>query len=350
MAELGQLGIKVLYLNIKFGEERDRYIARSKIILNIHAWDDLNVLETIRLSYILANRGFVISENSDHNPYENGILYAPYDQLVNACVHYLKEPRQTRDEIANNGYLAIRKQEMAGILHAVLDRMDYTKLSLLSLGAGNDLTPHFAQKKVDIVELVPLQATRILDIGCKAGDTGADIKKRQDCHVTGVEMQSNAALQAAKQLDLVVCGNAFDIIPDLTDASFDCILMIEVLERVSDCAGLLRLAHSKMTRDGVLVLCVNNVCHWSIVQGLLEGRWEYTQQGVTAPMRFFTLNSLLGLLDETGLQVINRRYTRFSGTGPSAILTEAFMKNSTLNQGSGAEFHTAQFQLTCRKA
>ncbi len=229
MKELNRLGVNVVNLASKFGAERNRYIARAKIILNIHAWDDLNVLETIRLSFLLANRSFVISENSDHNPYEDSVIFAPYDQLVNTCLYYLQQPQQLRDEIAQKGYLSIRKQEMASILKSFFDRIDEAKLSGLCSPPGKTIDPYYAQHRQDIVNLVPRAARRILDIGCSGGIVGVDIKNRQDCHVTGIEMQAEAAQHAAKLLDLVICGNAFDILPSFADLLFDCIIMADVV-------------------------------------------------------------------------------------------------------------------------
>jgi tetratricopeptide (TPR) repeat protein len=138
MSTLHNLGVKIDYLTTSFGDERNTYIARAKIILNIHAWDNLDALETVRLSFILANRGFIISEEGDHNPYGDGVVFSPYDQLVNICLRYLQEPRQVRDEIAQKGYLALRKQEMANILSSVLDSMDFSdRLAIEDASTGH---------------------------------------------------------------------------------------------------------------------------------------------------------------------------------------------------------------------
>jgi hypothetical protein len=68
-----------------YGSERDRLIARSKIVLNIHFYEVI-VFEVVRVSYLLANRRFVISERRC-NPIEEadfsaGVIFADYDNLV----------------------------------------------------------------------------------------------------------------------------------------------------------------------------------------------------------------------------------------------------------------------------
>jgi hypothetical protein len=72
-----------------YGRERDEYIARSKIILNIHYYP-AKIFEAVRISYLLNNRCFVVSEESDVNPYQGvTIPMFPYEQLADACCSFL---------------------------------------------------------------------------------------------------------------------------------------------------------------------------------------------------------------------------------------------------------------------
>jgi hypothetical protein len=125
-------GLKVVYLQHSFGPDLDRHIARAKIVLNMHAWEGLQALETVRLSYLLANRSFVISEESDHNPYGDGVVYAPYDNLVETCRHFARQPADVRDRVAENGYRAIRRIEMADVLRKILQTSDFERRSELT--------------------------------------------------------------------------------------------------------------------------------------------------------------------------------------------------------------------------
>lgn len=106
-----------------YGSELDEYIRRAKIILNLHMWDGLSVLETVRLSYLLANRSFVVSEHGDHNPYEDGVAFADYDNLVETCKLYLGERADQRDAIATKGYLAFRRSDMVSDLRRAIDEL-----------------------------------------------------------------------------------------------------------------------------------------------------------------------------------------------------------------------------------
>ena len=351
MHALQNRGISAVTLHGVFGEQRDRYISRAKIALNIHAWDDLNCLETVRLSLLLANQSFVISEEADHDPYDGGVVYAPYERLVDACVDYLSAKPQIRDEIAEKGYLAFRKLDLVSILRTTLEEMGHSHLESLVSSAGWSADPYYSQSRPDMVAIVPTHCRRILDIGCAGGMVGAGIKQRQACHVTGVDIAVDAVSQAARLVDLAICGDAFDVLPSLPDAGYDCVLMLDVLEHVADTAGLLRLTRSKLSNDGTLILCVPNIGHWSIVQGLLEGRWDYADQGILdrTHLRFFTLGSLQRVLDQEGLAIVDYRTSQIPNQLPSEELAEMFRRNA--GPGSDAEnnMHTLQFILTCRK-
>jgi hypothetical protein len=105
-----------------FGETRDQVMANSKIILNIHCFDNLNNLETVRLSYLLTNRAVVISEESDHDPYQGAIGYAKYEDLVDYCDSILFEDKL--EMRSKSGYAAIKSIDMLDLLGQALLKID----------------------------------------------------------------------------------------------------------------------------------------------------------------------------------------------------------------------------------
>ena len=351
IAALQERGLAVVNLEASFGEARNRHIARAKVVLNVHAWDDLPALETVRLSYLLANRVFVISEEGDHNPYENGVVYAPYDRLAETCAEYVRAPAEQRERVAEAGYLAVRKLDLVNILRATLDDMGDARLTGLTAGAGWGTEPYYSQSRPGIVELVPSTARRVLDIGCAGGMVGAGIKQRQACHVTGIEIFAEAAMHAARLLDLAICGDAFAVLPSLPDRAYDCVLMLDVLEHVAETADMLRLAAGKLADDGVLILCVPNVAHWSVTQGLLQGRWDYAEQGILdrTHLRFFTLDSLRRALDEAGLRIVDRRSTLLGNAAPPPAVEDAYRRNAAAGASPDSDMQSYQFVLLCRK-
>jgi len=92
-----------------YGSKRDEFIGRAKIVLNIHHYSS-QMLETVRLSYLLNNRVFIISENSSENPYsELDIEFSSYDEIIPRCSYFLKNDR-IREQKRNKNYVKFKKE------------------------------------------------------------------------------------------------------------------------------------------------------------------------------------------------------------------------------------------------
>lgn len=105
-----------------YGDQRDEIIARSKIVLNIHAFD-ARVMEQVRIAYLFNNRCFVLSEDSPANPYASVLAVAPYDGLIDACQHFLEQPEE-RYRYAKAGYHWLKERPMSDLLRSVLTPND----------------------------------------------------------------------------------------------------------------------------------------------------------------------------------------------------------------------------------
>ncbi len=103
---LERQGARVVAIYGSYGPERDSVIARAKIVLNIH-FHPAKVFEIVRVSYLLANRCFVVSETGTdaalENAFAGGIAFADYDRLVDTCLAYLRDPVGRR-QIAARGF------------------------------------------------------------------------------------------------------------------------------------------------------------------------------------------------------------------------------------------------------
>jgi hypothetical protein len=81
-----------------WGAERDELISRAKIVLNMHFYS-MALFESVRVSYLLNNGVFVVSETSADGPIASENLGVPYESLVARCRHYLDRPDE-RDRLA----------------------------------------------------------------------------------------------------------------------------------------------------------------------------------------------------------------------------------------------------------
>lgn len=78
----------IIASNNIWGNELDDHIQRSKIVLNLHYFDQ-NRLEQARIFYLLSNHKCVVSEESNKNYYGNGILMCKASKIPQACKYLL---------------------------------------------------------------------------------------------------------------------------------------------------------------------------------------------------------------------------------------------------------------------
>jgi hypothetical protein len=120
--ELKARGLNVVHLFGVYGEERDSYIARAKVVLNIHFYLPA-VPEEVRLSYLWTNRVYVLNESR-----------FPYTDMVESCVEILngkngRNPAATRKFFADIDYANFCDRPERHYLNEVLtqpiNRLEY---------------------------------------------------------------------------------------------------------------------------------------------------------------------------------------------------------------------------------
>ncbi|MEB3049479.1 hypothetical protein KV112_06950 [Mycolicibacter sp. MYC123] len=126
LRDLHDLGFRVKWLSGALGASRDAWIARSKIVLNVHYWD-AKIFEIARVSYLLANRRAVVSEDGTdpalEHGLESGVAFADYDGLVDRCVELLAD-EPARRELAERGYQAFSARSQVDIVDRALSGLE----------------------------------------------------------------------------------------------------------------------------------------------------------------------------------------------------------------------------------
>ena len=122
LEELKAKGLKLVAVSNCYGEERDVFIARSKIVMNIHYYTP-GILESVRLGYLLANQKTIVSElNSDSEMYasfENTCIFCPYEQLVDMVFSLSKNEALCKKQ-AQRGFEIFSNNKYEDILRSVL--------------------------------------------------------------------------------------------------------------------------------------------------------------------------------------------------------------------------------------
>jgi len=108
LKRLKEMGLKVHSVFGIYGKERDEFISRSKAVINIHFYSS-KIFEAVRISYLLNNACFVISEESEAYCYPKvNLTFSSYESLAQKCCDLLKSEKKI-NEIANKNYLEFKE-------------------------------------------------------------------------------------------------------------------------------------------------------------------------------------------------------------------------------------------------
>lgn len=86
-------GLKVKTLFGVYGKEKDAWVERSKLVLNLHYYNS-QIFEIVRVFYLLTNSIAVVGEVNETTSidamYKQGIYATKYDDLVFGCMKLIK--------------------------------------------------------------------------------------------------------------------------------------------------------------------------------------------------------------------------------------------------------------------
>lgn len=319
-----------------FGEEMTRIFSSSRVVFNRSVKNDINmrVFEAISTGSLLVTNN--LDENGMAGLLEDGKDYVSYkgpEELLEKVSYYLDNPAE-RELIAQRGMQTVHKR------HTYKDRME----TLLS-GASEIISGRYTEKGVnyyhskrpDLLDKVPHNVKRVLEIGCGAGVLGGSIKKEYGAYVAGIELIPEAVSEARQRLDRVIHGDCevMDFYSLLGDERFDCMILGDVLEHMREPQIFLQRIKPFLTEDATVVASIPNVRNISILSELAGGNWTYTDYGILdkTHLRFFTRREIEKLFKNAGY-TIGRIYEKYDAS-----------YHRWVNQGMPEQFRAGA--LTC---
>lgn len=145
--------------------------------------------------------------------------------------------------------------------------------------------------------------SKILELGCANGRLGYQYKQlNAGAHWTGVDISADAVQQAAERLDEAYLLDLDDCRLDTLHDDYDAIVIGDLLEHTKNPQKLLMALRARCKDTAVLVCCVPNMAHISVIERLLSGDLTYDQEGLLddTHLRFFTPRSIIKNFLDTG--------------------------------------------------
>lgn len=170
---------------------------------------------------------------------------------------------------------------------------------------------YFSRPRVELYPGIGDPGKMMLDVGCGSGATSADLKRRYPAtKFYGVELNPNMAKLAASQLDVVLSCNFEEVDfegRDIAGNKFNTILFADVLEHMYNPWKALEYSKKLLAKNGKIVASIPNIFNLQVIENLARGDWNYDKYGILdiTHIRFFTLETILRMLKETGFDVTN---------------------------------------------
>ena len=114
--------INFVHIQSTYGDERDEYIKRAKLVINLHNHDN-EIFEIIRVSHLIQNKVPVLCERNnttDFPDYMEGTVFtSTYNRFVDTAYKLLKKPEEL-DAQAEKGLEIFKQSPMENFLKEVL--------------------------------------------------------------------------------------------------------------------------------------------------------------------------------------------------------------------------------------
>jgi 2-polyprenyl-3-methyl-5-hydroxy-6-metoxy-1,4-benzoquinol methylase len=165
---------------------------------------------------------------------------------------------------------------------------------------------YYSGIREEMIPYIPLNVSKILEIGCGEGNFGAALKK-DGVEVWGIEYSHEEATVAQSKLDKVFAGDVFLHLDKLPDNYFDVIVCNDVLEHLTDPYTVLEKFKAKLTNKGVVVSSIPNIRFFrTFFDFVFRKNWDYTDNGIMdkTHYRFFTIKSIRKMYENLGYEIV----------------------------------------------
>lgn len=213
------------------------------------------------------------------------------------------------------------------------------------------VTPLTPVHNVHVLELVPLGARKIFEVGTGSGALAREIRgKCPNVEYVGVEIYEDYADIGRKYCDRVYVENfespSDQLIDELKTA--DVVIFADVLEHFMDPWFALERVRRIIDSKAIIIASIPNIQHWSIQYRIMIGDFRYADTGLLdrTHLRFFTRITMVEMFESSGYRVDLVVPRIFDFPGQEAMLEKIsdFAKMCGINSDQGIR-DAAAFQF-----
>lgn len=206
------------------------------------------------------------------------------------------------------------------------------------------MSEYFNQQRKELAEFIPNNASKVLEIGCGAGNFRQSFPESTE--YWGIEPNHEAFSQAQKKLHKVFNSIFDNIKNDLPKDYFDLIVCNDVIEHMPDHDDFLNSITEFMSKDSHILISIPNVRYLTnLYELLIKKDWQYRSLGIldVTHLRFFTEKSIKNTLKNHNFEII-----KFSGINkPDEIHKKAIVSLASAILGKDVSY--PQFAILAKK-
>ena len=171
----------------------------------------------------------------------------------------------------------------------------------------------------------------VLEFGPANGRMTKYLKEEMNCKVYTVELDEEAANEAANYSEKIIVGNieAYEWLKIYAKIEFDYIVFADVLEHLYYPEKVLDAIRILLKENGSILFSIPNIAHNAIIMELLQDKFTYNPVGLLddTHIRFFTKYSLDAMIARLGYHTVYQ-----SGVYVSPVHTEFYHNYSELDE------------------
>ena len=173
--------------------------------------------------------------------------------------------------------------------------------------ADHKPSQYYDGARCDYIQILSdVRPSRVLELGCGTGGTGAQALEQGLCtEYVGIEVCKPAAEKARSVLTRVHVGDVDELTLPYEPNAFDALIASEVLEHLRAPEQTLQRLLPLVKPGGVILASSPNIAWYGNLLNLVRGKFDYTESGMmdSTHLRWFTPESFASMFHRVGVEV-----------------------------------------------